>query len=91
MILYRGGPDSEMPRGLTAADVIAYEREELGNSITVNGEYDLPSIAARELVWLTATPEDAAEYGEVTECPVVEPVRVIATDPFGGMLVWPHL
>lgn len=92
-VLYRGGPDSNMPSGMTLADVIRYEQEELGNEFDV--VYSFPSdYPASKLVWLCRTPEQAAHYGQseedVHEVDVPEGSKIVAefTDEIdGGILV----
>jgi len=76
-----------MPRGLTAEDVIRFEREELGNQdITVEEGIDPKSIKAENLTWVTTRPENAAEYGEVEEV-IVGNYRIVAQDSDGGLLI----
>ncbi len=60
---YRQGPSS-VPRDVSAADVLRYEIEELGNRINFDmgriGE--LEAIPGNRLVWVTKTPEEAERY-----------------------------
>lgn len=65
---YRVG-NSTMPRNLTAADIVQYEIEELGNVESTFPEQgvDLASVPSRSLVWVCATKEDAAYYADTSE------------------------
>jgi hypothetical protein len=85
---YRGGSEPNILSGdLTAADVVRYERDELGNSdvVTVAG-IDLASIPAKHLRWLTETRQAALGYGKVRR-EVLGRHRIVARDGFGGVLV----
>lgn len=73
----------------SAADVVRYETEELGNDLElpVSLEY-LETYPASDLIWVTATPEDALRYGsDVDEIPLNPENTVIGTDGDGGYLV----
>lgn len=83
---YRGGPQSAMPKGLTAKEIIQYEATELGNEIMVNNGIDLSQVKSKNLQWLTTTKEAAKEYGSVSEV-VLDNFRAIAHDNYGGVLV----
>ena len=90
--LYRGGGESAMPEGETAAGVVKYEQEELGNTdvMAVPG-YDLSQLPAKNLRWVTTTEEYAAEFGEVTD--VTDEYKdyvVVATDGDAGVLLAPR-
>lgn len=86
--MYRGGPESAMPKGMTAQDIIDYETKELGNKINVEQGIDLKSIPSERLKWFTTTEEAAKEYGE-TALQDLEPgsYRTIANDNYNGVLV----
>lgn len=89
---YRGGPESEMPRNATAADVVRYERDELGNAdVVAEAGVDLDSISARHLQWVTETEEAAANYARHPD-DTVRPqtytnYRIVARDGEGGLLI----
>lgn len=83
---YRGGPESAMPKGKTAQDVIGYETKELGNKIEVVPGVDLKAIKSDDLVWLTTDRTSAAEYGH-TERREYLGARVIARESDSGILV----
>jgi predicted GNAT family N-acyltransferase len=84
-VLYRGGGSPSYERGLTVKDVLAYERDELGNALTVY-PHD-PDASARTLQWLATTKHDAEEYGPASPVEVPAGSLVVAEDPFGGLLV----
>ena len=85
--LFRGGPESAMPKGMTAADVLKYEQEELGNKdVVAEPGVDLTNIKSENLVWLTETKEQAKEYGNVSKSELKN-YRVVARDSEGGVLV----
>lgn len=85
---YRGGGEGTMPEG-TAADVIKYEQEELGNKdVVVEKGVELSEIDARNLEWVTETEDSASRYGEVTKKTFKSgQYRVIARDNDGGVLI----
>jgi len=84
---YRGGPSSEPPRGMTAADVVRYEREELGNNIAVEKGVDLTRYPSESLQWLSPNEEYAAEFGDVSPAELPKGAKILARDPDGGVLV----
>jgi hypothetical protein len=83
--MYRGGGHGTMPSG-TAADVIAYERDELGNSGVVPEPGADLSAPAKELMWLTESKEAAKQYGAVSAVDV-SGAQIVARDGMGGVLV----
>ena len=84
--LFRGGGEGAMPKGMTAADVLNYERTQLGNAdIKPVAGIDLKKIKSDNLQWLTTTKKAASNYGEVAG--VKGNFRVIAKDSEGGVLV----
>lgn len=89
VLFYRGGTrGSMMPAGRTIEQVIDYEKNELDHDIQIvpeNMDYQVAAPPA-SLQWVTITPEEASEYGEVREVRFHDPV-VMAKDVFGGMLV----
>jgi hypothetical protein len=86
-MFYRGGPDSEMPKGLTAHDVVNYERKDLGNAdVKPMPGVDLKSVPSDKLMWVTGTKKAASEYGSAYETGLSNP-KIIATDGQGGYLV----
>lgn len=85
-VFYRGGGVGMMPSG-TAADVIKYEREVLGNSdIKVEPGVDPKKISTKYLVWVTEKKKDAKEYGNVGIVEL-EKYQIIARDGYGGLLI----
>ncbi|MBN6741526.1 DUF2958 domain-containing protein, partial [Acidithiobacillus sp. MC6.1] len=89
VLFYRGGTrGSIMPAGRTIEEVIDYESNELDHNIqivTENMAYQ-KALPPASLQWVTDTPEEASEYGNVREVRFNDPV-VMARDVFGGMLV----
>lgn len=83
--LYRGGGPGFMPRGLTAAEVVRYEREDLGNTIAIENGINLAEVKSERLVWLAETSSAAREYGTVEK--VQGTFRIIARDSYKGLLV----
>ena len=85
---YRGGGEGSMPSG-TAADIIQYEKQELGNTdVTPTEGIDLSKIPAKNTVWLTSTKEAAQEYGKPQSVSFpVGSYRIIARDGQGGVLI----
>jgi hypothetical protein len=86
----------DIPRSATAADVIRFEREELGNEDNVSPEAlaALDHYRAKDTLWVTKKREDAAEYlsegrpkSDIQEFPEVDGGRIIADDGQGGYLV----
>jgi len=60
---YRQGP-SAVPSDVSAADVLRYEIEELGNRINFDMSRigELEAIPGNRLVWVTKTPQEAERY-----------------------------
>jgi hypothetical protein len=84
--LFRGGGEGSMPKGMTAADVLNYERTQLGNTdVKPIAGIDLKKIKSDNLQWLTTTKKAASNYGEVAG--IKGNFRVIAKDSEGGVLV----
>ncbi len=100
--LYQGkayrGSESLPERGKTAADLIRYERDELGNSeafkhITPELEAYLNQFPHCELICVTRTIRAARHYGEcmadVYEVYLKPHARILANDGGdGGFLLW---
>jgi len=86
--LFRGGGEGSAIQG-TAADIIKYEREELGNIDVVPVEgIDLGKISAKKTVWLTENEKSAEHYGKVESKQYAKgSYRIIARDGNGGVLV----
>lgn len=89
VLLWRGGPDSSLPRVERIGDILDYERNELDNAdvqFAQEGlEYlNLPPV--RSLQWLTLTEEAAQEYGKPHPVILVDPV-FLARDAQDGVLV----
>ncbi len=89
VLFYRGGTrESMMPAAHSIEEVIGYEKHELDHDIqmvTENMAYQR-ALPPASLQWVTNTPEEAGEYGEVRQVRFHDPV-VIARDVLGGMLV----
>lgn len=86
---YRQGP-SAVPSDVSAADVLRYEIEELGNSINFDMSRigELEAIPGNRLVWVTKTRKDAERYGSDPETiNLPRGSETIATDQEGGYLV----
>ena len=82
----------ENDRGTSAADVVRFERDELGNE-HINPGPDvlaaLESIPYARLVWACRSAQDAMRYGnEPYEVIVGHDARIVADDPDGGYLIW---
>lgn len=82
----------ENERGTTAADVVRFERDELGNE-HINPDADvltaLEAVPHTRLVWACRTAQDARRYGnEPYEVIVGHDARIVADDPDGGYLIW---
>jgi len=89
-------PNWGIPSRATAADVVRFEREELGNVLEVPPDLlkELDKYHYSEVIWVTRTLEDAEEYlsegmsrADITEIPVGEGARIMADDGGGGFLV----
>lgn len=84
---YRGGPDSEMPKGLTAQDIINYEQKDLGNvDVKPVKGIDPTQIKSDHLMWVTGDMKSARQYGKAYETGISKP-QIIATDGQGGYLI----
>jgi len=96
---YRAPTGYEPERGATAADVVRFEMEELGNDLVVSPAIRaaLGQFPATRLVWVARTPGVAARYGEraghetestpVETLAMGEPDLIVATDGEDGYLV----
>jgi hypothetical protein len=85
-VWWRGGSPSEMPRGVSAYDIIQYEREDLRNDITpLLPEHELKRIPASHLLWVCRERKTAQGYGK--PCKIVGHFTPIARDNYGGFLV----
>lgn len=82
-------PSGFKPSG-TAADVVRYETEELGNNLNISPEKlkELEKYPASSLTWVTKTPEEAARYGGPEEHKVFGNHEIIAEDGDGGYLLF---
>ena len=86
----------DIPRSATAADVIRFEREELGNEDNVSPELlaALDHYRASDTLWVTKTRAEAAEYlmegspkSDIKQFPEVNGGHIITDDGGGGYLV----
>jgi len=91
---WNGGLAFRAPSGFSlrhdsAADVIRFEREELGNDNGVSDEVmgELEKFPADRLRWVTSRPSDAARYGDTVESLDVNGCPVVGSDGDGGVLV----
>jgi hypothetical protein len=73
----------------TAADVVRFETEELGNDLAVPPDVmaELAGRAASDIVWVTRKKSDAARYGKPEQQQMPPGSRIIAEDGDGGYLV----
>jgi hypothetical protein len=80
---------SAVPRGASAADVVRYECNELGNE----SEYEhlsppaLKDLENYDALWVTRTKAAARRYGDPMPVEVPPGARVIADDQEGGYLL----
>ena len=81
-------------RGRTAADIINYEWDELGNDDTARAfviakcrKIDLSKIPASSLLWITPRREVAEHYGDVRTIHLPKRALVLAADGDDGYLV----
>ena len=86
---YSADTGYEHDRRATAADVVRYEIEELGNQHQVAPEVmdELGRIPARKLIWVTTKKSHARRYGKPEQIQLPTNSRIIANDPDGGFLV----
>lgn len=89
-------PNWGIPSQATAADIVRFEREELGNVMEVAPDLlkELEKYRHSDVIWVTKNPEDAENYlsegmtrADITEFPFMEGARIITEDGFGGFLV----
>lgn len=85
-VYYRGGGLGSPPRGLTAQEIVDYERKELGNNDVMPVRNADLSVDAKNLVWLTRTRESALEYGKAEKVTLGRH-RILAVDGHGGLLI----
>lgn len=91
---YRCETQERHPEGMTAFDIVMYEKKELGNSVqfkhlTKNDLLELKKYSGNSIVWVTKNKRDAGrykDYGEMHEVTFVNP-KIIAEDGDGGYLV----
>lgn len=89
MLLWRGGPDSSLPRVERIEDILDYERNEMDNADVQFAQEGLEYLKlppVRSLQWLTLTEEAAQEYGKPHPVILVDPV-FLARDAHDGVLV----
>lgn len=86
---YRSPTGFRHARGKTAADVVRYEQDELGNDygITEKTLVEMEKYSANDLEWVTKTRDSAKRYGEPEEEYIPSGSRIIAEDGDGGYLV----
>jgi len=89
-------PNWGIPSQATAADIVRFERDELGNVMEVAPDLlqELEKYRHSDVIWVTKNPEDAENYlsegmtrADITEFPFIEGARIITEDGFGGFLV----
>jgi hypothetical protein len=73
----------------SAADVIRYEQDELGNPLGITAALilELENYSAASLVWVTLQRHDAARYGKPERVKIDGQAYVIAEDGDGGFLI----
>jgi hypothetical protein len=85
-----------IPGRATVADIIRFEREELGNVYPVSDALmkELDQYSYRDAVWVTKEKEIAAEYlsegmteADISEMDVGEGAKIITGDELGGYFV----
>jgi len=86
---YRADTGYQNDRDATAADVLRYEIDELGNDHQTPAELmdDLSQVPARKLTWVARTRHGAARYGEPEEMTLPAGTKIVSTDPHKGVLV----
>ena len=77
-------------RDHTAAEIVRYETEELGNNIHVSDEIlaRLEEVNGDDVMWACFHPHDAERYGVPLMYAISDTSRVIGTDGGGGFLIW---
>lgn len=85
-----------IPRDATAADVIRFEREELGNTFDVPDKLlsELDNYRYKDVIWVTHTIEDAEVYlsegmtpKDISKFRLPPGSKIIAEDQQGGFLI----
>lgn len=90
---YRAETGFIQDKGTTAADVVKFEEEELGNfedfkHLTPEVKSELAKYPAKDIAWITKNKEDAETYGVVDEVyDLGKNPKIIAEDGDGGYLV----
>jgi len=90
-VVYRADSGYTPPRGTTIADVLTHEIEELGNTGIVVNQAVLDQLArcpASACLWVSPTYAYARQFGAQVDRLELTHLVVIATDPYGGMLIW---
>jgi hypothetical protein len=90
-------PNWGIPHGATAADVVRFEQDELGNDLGVSPKLltELENYTHSDVVWVTKEKLDAVDYlseGQTAEKDIsvihdVKGGKIVATDGQGGYLV----
>lgn len=88
-VAYRAETGYANEKTSTAADVIRYEQQVLGNKLGVSDKAlsELGNRPATDLVWVTKTKEAAEHYGTPNEYKLPRGSTIIAEDGDGGYLV----
>jgi hypothetical protein len=75
--------------GLTAADIVRHEQEDLGKSFGIGEPVldELEGYPASQVVWVTKEPRHASQHGKVTRVDISPSSRVLASDGANGFLV----
>lgn len=84
--------DTGFPRHqYTAAAIVRFERDELGNAMNISGEIlsQLEHIPGSDLIWVCRHHRDACRYG-TPELIAIEHCTVMGDDGDGGTLLWVH-
>jgi hypothetical protein len=95
MLGYRGSEYSA-PRNISAADILRYEMQELGNTFCISDDLwgFMETIPASAVIWVCDTPEAAVRYTEDEDIEQVETIdlgdnpTILAIDGDAGALVY---
>lgn len=93
-VVWRAETGFRHETGATAAAVVRYEQEQLGNALGIGPELlaELDAYPASALLWVTFEREDALRYGgeaDLIEIPIDDaPAYVLAADGDGGFLLF---
>lgn len=88
-VVWRADSGFRHDAGTSAADVVRYERDELGNALGITAALisELENYPAASLAWVTFKRHDAARYGKPERVKIDCQAYVIAEDGDGGFLI----